>query len=154
MQINEINFAYIDQYDLSFIKLRMREEGCHWEDFEELVREFKRFIKLVMVGEKPLAMVNERIDRLWHTFILFTPQYREFCIRVWGRFIDHQPRTEETPVPLSAIANFFDAYHHEFGQLHPIWRENILAATGDGASDEHASIGLNFRWSGWVPDRT
>ncbi|MGW2851495.1 glycine-rich domain-containing protein [Streptomyces sp. NPDC001215] len=31
------------------------------------------------------------VDIGWHTFILYTRGYREFCQRVAGRFIDHEP---------------------------------------------------------------
>lgn len=32
----------------------------------------------------------------WHTFILFTKDYAEFCERVAGRFIHHVPEAEGT----------------------------------------------------------
>lgn len=34
------------------------------------------------------------IDEGWHTFILFTREYREFCLVHFGRFIDHVPTTD------------------------------------------------------------
>jgi hypothetical protein len=39
--------------------------------------------------------LSQPIDDMWHTFILFTRDYREFCTLHFGRFIDHEP-TEES----------------------------------------------------------
>ena len=38
----------------------------------------------------PLSPAN-LVDIGWHTFILHTKDYREFCDRIAGRFIDHVP---------------------------------------------------------------
>lgn len=37
------------------------------------------------------------VDISWHTFVLFTRDYREFCERVAGRFIDHVPTDDGDP---------------------------------------------------------
>jgi hypothetical protein len=39
----------------------------------------------------------EKIDAGWHEFILFTRQYHEFCIEMFGRFIHHTPYSSSTP---------------------------------------------------------
>lgn len=44
----------------------------------------------------PLAP-SDIVDIGWHTFILFTRDYREFCERVAGRFIDHVPTDDDEP---------------------------------------------------------
>lgn len=37
---------------------------------------------------------SEKVDIGWHTFILYTAEYAEFCQRVAGRFIHHAPADE------------------------------------------------------------
>jgi hypothetical protein len=37
---------------------------------------------------------SEEVDMGWHTFILYTREYAEFCERVAGRFIHHTPNDE------------------------------------------------------------
>jgi hypothetical protein len=32
-----------------------------------------------------------RVDKAWHTFILFTREYSEYCTRRFGSFIHHEP---------------------------------------------------------------
>src|SRR5215510_12354610 len=40
------------------------------------------------------------IDDMWHTFILFTRDYTDFCTRHFGQYIHHQPVTDEvTAIP-------------------------------------------------------
>lgn len=33
------------------------------------------------------------IDKMWHTFILFTQEYKNFCMKHFGLFIHHVPTT-------------------------------------------------------------
>jgi hypothetical protein len=37
---------------------------------------------------------SQPVDIGWHTFILYTREYAEFCNRVAGRFIDHVPNDD------------------------------------------------------------
>ena len=39
---------------------------------------------------------------MWHTFLLFTKDYRNFCNDYLGRMLDHQPF--ETPNPAAYLA--------------------------------------------------
>lgn len=31
------------------------------------------------------------LDAMWHTFILFTEDYQQFCLNLFGRFVHHAP---------------------------------------------------------------
>ncbi|WP_431904663.1 glycine-rich domain-containing protein [Amycolatopsis thermoflava] len=44
----------------------------------------------------PLAP-SELVDLGWHTFVLHTKDYAEFCDRVAGRFLHHVPTDESDP---------------------------------------------------------
>lgn len=37
---------------------------------------------------------SEAVDTGWHTFVLYTREYAEFCQRIAGRFIHHAPNDE------------------------------------------------------------
>lgn len=44
----------------------------------------------------PVVHVEMReMDDMWHTFILFTKDYMEFCNQFFGHFIHHNPAEEE-----------------------------------------------------------
>lgn len=51
---------------------------------------------LAACGANPGAPLgpSEQVDIGWHTFILYTEPYAEFCQRVAGRFIHHAPADE------------------------------------------------------------
>ena len=71
-------------------------------------REFKKFVALAGFGIVPLAMIGPLIDDVWHQFILFTKQHRDFCERTVGRFIGHHDaapghRRRELPIGIQAL---------------------------------------------------
>lgn len=141
----------IDEYDLSFVHERIRDEGLlAGEDIQRVEIEFKKFIKLVALESGPLAVIDERVDAFWHSFILFTPQYREFCERVLGFFADHQPRTSLTPVAVTAIPNFLSAYTRKFGNPEPFWFERHDDNAKDILRSADLDRALELRWSGWT----
>uniref|UniRef100_B8HQA6 Uncharacterized protein n=1 Tax=Cyanothece sp. (strain PCC 7425 / ATCC 29141) TaxID=395961 RepID=B8HQA6_CYAP4 len=58
------------------------------------------------------------IDDLWHTFLLFTRDYAEFCQEYFGYFIHHTPNVEETP-PEDAperLQQFLELVYDELGE--------------------------------------
>lgn len=42
-------------------------------------------------GRRSLSMPSKAVDEAWHTFILDTRAYREFCRSALGRYYDHVP---------------------------------------------------------------
>jgi hypothetical protein len=141
----------IDSYDLFFVKEHMEAEGLlRGEDFAKIEHEFKRFLKLILSESGPLAVIDPRVDQLWHSFILFTSQYEKFCNDVVGFFVHHQPRTSRTPVAESAVLNFVDAYKRRFGELDLFWTERIKAQFREQISLRIVPNSAEFRWSGWT----
>ena len=65
----------------------------HGGDIEDAVGRFlalKQFLAVCAIKPGVKATSSE-IDDMWHTFLLFTGPYREFCQMYLGRFIDHEP---------------------------------------------------------------
>jgi len=56
----------------------------------------KQFLAVaaVMPGRK---VTSPSIDAMWHTFLLFTKDYRQFCDAYLGRFIEHEPFEDAAP---------------------------------------------------------
>jgi len=84
----------IDQLDLSVEKRAVLAlEACKPRHIDLLEREFKRFLVLaLLVKSDDYRLVPSRpVDALWHELILNTPKYREFCDKVFGRYLDHKP---------------------------------------------------------------
>jgi hypothetical protein len=83
--------AYIEQFELG----RDREgRAAKLLGSAPAALEFKRFLALPLLypGRQEYSFVPSlRLDLLWHTFLLDTPRYREFCENVYGQYLDHVP---------------------------------------------------------------
>jgi hypothetical protein len=118
------------------------------EDIEKIELEFKRFVKLALVDDGPLAVIDPRVDEFWHCFVLFTPQYNAFCLKVLGFFLHHQPRTTSTEVSLKAIPNFVRAYEQCYGELDHFWLEHIPPYVKEEIAGGRVPREFGM-WSGW-----
>lgn len=65
---------------------------------DELFRETVKWLWLaarsaqIPGAPKPAMLGAQRmLDEMWHTFILFSADYREFCLGHFGRVVDHLP---------------------------------------------------------------
>ena len=105
----------IEAHDLWFVEERLIRKGrVSAENVEEAVFEFKRYMALVGLGYRGLAMLRPDVDEVWHAFILFTREYSAFCQEAFGTFVHHVPRTSRSPAPAGAEA-FLAGYDDVFG---------------------------------------
>ena len=49
------------------------------------------FVAYLMSGKEFMAMPSVAADALWHEFILYTREYKDFCRRAFGGFLHHSP---------------------------------------------------------------
>ena len=102
------------------------------EEAEEAGAEFLKFLVLSMSTSERIGMVSERVDAIWHAYILFTNEYHQLSRNVIGvNYFHHAPtRTDgdSSPSPPgSSATNFLQAYAARFGALPSVW----LRATPD-----------------------
>ncbi len=69
-----------------FMKLQKVSQAEAERIFQELMK-FLYVCAHVPASSPPSAIVDE----MWHTFIVFTWDYYEFCVNYVGRFLHHQP---------------------------------------------------------------
>jgi hypothetical protein len=104
-------------------------------EINECIIEFKKYIALVIINRFSIsrnqndkvivAMTNNIIDELWHTLILFSIEYHEFSIKIFGTYLHHSPNTKKTSISNDSVMKFYDGYKKYFGVLHPIWYYNL-----------------------------
>jgi hypothetical protein len=98
----------------------------------EIVNEFKKFMAIVVMNHKTdnrVEMVSELVDEVWHTFILFTNEYKKFCNTLVGEYIHHEPNVDSLygidplfPYKKKQSTEFFyEEYERCFGPLPEIW---------------------------------
>ena len=72
------------------LEFHSKEFNLSLKNSEEIFNEFKYFMFLKAKGDSELIPTIE-IDRIWHTFLLFTNDYEKFCSTL-GVFIHHRPK--------------------------------------------------------------
>ncbi|MHB1769713.1 MAG: glycine-rich domain-containing protein [Minisyncoccota bacterium] len=77
------------QHPILLNKIQM-ELGITRAEAEILFEDVKRFLALCVTTPQPLAP-TKTLDQGWHTFILFTKEYGQFCKDYCGRYVHHQP---------------------------------------------------------------
>ncbi|MGE0549809.1 MAG: hypothetical protein AB7O24_28385 [Kofleriaceae bacterium] len=87
------NPAVIDKFLESYAMPR--------RDADALFTELKRWLWLnarahVIPGSPNIYVIADMtaIDEMWHTFLLFTKDYQDFCDRYFGHFVHHVPNTD------------------------------------------------------------
>jgi hypothetical protein len=84
---------------------------------------------------------TQRIDWMWHVFILFTRDYAAFCDRYFGFFLHHVPEEAESPEPIDE-ATWRSHLDQQYGLVHDVLGAETLtrwygecryAAAGSGS---------------------
>lgn len=121
------------EYPIDKVIFRYRQDtGLSEKEGRRHERELKRFMALSAVTDRGYGMRGP-IDNLWHTFILFTHIYENFCRAVAGRFIHHFPNIRnydgpgKPPLDLgnTDYVRFLQDYEATFGERPepPYWPE-------------------------------
>ncbi len=62
----------------------------------------------------------KEIDDMWHTFLLFTRDYMEFCFNYFGHYLHHEPNTKRRkPIDKKykkALENYFSYIYDHLGE--------------------------------------
>jgi hypothetical protein len=112
------------EYDMSAVMERYAEDTrLPPEVLREHEREIKRFLALCSMNPGRYGMRGP-MDELWHTFILFTSSYAEFCRELCGGFIHHLPaspteRSKPNEDKKSGYVRFIEDYERAFGEVAP-----------------------------------
>jgi len=102
------------------------------EEAERCFEALKQF--LIVCAIKPgYKVTSDSIDRMWHTFLLFTKDYKSFCEDNLGMFINHEPFETAFPnayIETRAFAqNFFEHIDEYF------WNLNAKADCSSGCGE-------------------
>lgn len=66
---------------------------------EQVVRGLRQFFLVHLRSDCDyVSMPSRVVDDLWHEFILYTREYRDFCSRAFGKFLHHLPSAALSPV--------------------------------------------------------
>jgi len=104
---------------------------------EEYFSELKKFLYLCSNSNETLAPSQE-IDKIWHTFILFTKEYRLYCLNYLGKLVDHAPQVNKpTSSSENYLINTINIYEYVFGELkNNIWQIDFYNNRDDDPKEQ------------------
>ena len=119
----ESGFAHIWSADLNMVMGRLKKEHFFWSvtRIEKLVLEYRKFLSLALISSRPVSMCNTEVDEVWHSHLLFTQSYSDFCQKSFGSFLHHEP-ADGLANNADAYAEFRSEYERLFGTIEDIWR--------------------------------
>jgi hypothetical protein len=95
------------------LKRYILDHGVNEDEARRRFEGLKQFL-IVCASTPGYKVTSDAIDSMWHTFLLFTKDYRDFCMHYLGKFINHEPF--EVPSPESYLTTRARA-HEMFGKL-------------------------------------
>jgi hypothetical protein len=104
---------------------------------EEVFRETLKWLYLcyraAVAGLDELVVTPEieKIDGMWHTFLLFTRDHADFCERHFELFLHHAPSADEDEAPAPA-AEVRGRLEQQFGLVYDVLGAETLRAWYDG----------------------
>ncbi len=124
-------------WNLDKIKSRYMEEHSVDADYAgRMEKELKRFLIICAEYSDGKIGMAGPIDDLWHTFIIFTYDYEEFCNQLNGKLIHHVPFTDaDKAMPskneLTAYERFLTLYEEVFEEKpnENIWPQSAVLAS-------------------------
>jgi hypothetical protein len=106
--------------------------GSTPEDARRCFTALKEF--LIVCAVKPgYKVTSDPVDRMWHTFLLFTKDYKNFCEENLGMFINHEPFENPSPQTYLETRAFAKEY---FGNIdEQLWSVDAKADCSSGCGD-------------------
>lgn len=106
------------------------------QEAEVVFREMLKFLYLSAraAGEGGGCAITteiEKLDWMWHTFLLFTRDYAEFCDRHFGVFIDHLPVEDDAAGAVADEAGLRAVVEQQFAMVYDVLGEETLVAWYD-----------------------
>lgn len=121
--------------------LRKAMKGGHFNDLEEAKiagQEWLKYVALCCSSSDKIGMISEKVDEIWHAYILFSREYFAFSRDVLKMdYFHHAPNVENQKGakyacgggpsgPKNAGANFIRHYRETFGDLPEIWKQKCI----------------------------
>ncbi len=122
----------IYQLDLISVMKRVRKDNPFMSTLELLQAEqqYRNFLELNRLYPEYSFVPTALADKVWHTHLLFSAQYRQDCLELLGRVLEHSPVGDEAEEGDLAIVRQDTArkYEEHFGY----WPGRVVHAVASG----------------------
>lgn len=114
---DKINFIENYSFDNEIILKIKKEYDYTYYQIELLIDILKDYflahlLKIYKNDNSFITMASYHTDQIWHWFILFTPQYRDFCEKAFGKYLDHIPTTGVVPTKTHKNETYFNTLNY------------------------------------------
>jgi len=117
----------------AIVRRYAKDHGASLQEAETLFRETLKWLYLcyrssIDCPESGCSMTPdlEKIDWMWHTFLLFTKDYAEFCERYFGFFLHHVPTQDEEEPREVDEAEVRDRLERQYALVYDVLGEQTL----------------------------
>jgi hypothetical protein len=103
--------AMIEEEDYSGVRRKARELCDGWlteSDLDHGIESLKAYYGVALLDPLNEHAVDPIIDVFWHAHILHTRQYAEFCERVFGQFLHHDPLDHQDVNEVREVRDLYD----------------------------------------------
>ncbi len=122
----------LHEYQADFLekKIILQEFFLSPDEYRQYFVELKKYLAINYLYNTHVAMINRKVDAIWHQFLLFTKEYHTFCEKYFGQYMHHTPADEEENNTENIgklqkdAENFVMLYYQTFGELNDIWFGN------------------------------
>jgi hypothetical protein len=112
----------------NIVKKYRNEHGATEGEASQVLIQLQRWLMLCILYPQKRYPIGAKVDAMWHTFILFTREYKRFCDDVAGFFIHHAPDTSDSSEDVNAsteeakskLAVLQSDYKNHFGENPPL----------------------------------
>jgi hypothetical protein len=116
----------IDTFDYEPVKRKVgRDHGLPSAKLTAGVENLKRYYAVALLDPLNLHAVSKAVDPFWHSHILFTSEYENFCQFIFGQFIHHEPLDPTDGPKVEFVRKLYDhtlaTYKKLFKSLDPEW---------------------------------
>ena len=108
-----------------------KEQHASREEAEEVFQETLKWLYLCGCGLREdfaCSMTPEiaKLDEMWHTFLMFTRDYADFCERYFGFFLHHVPNEDEEEAREGGAEAVREQLERQFGLVYDVLGEATL----------------------------
>lgn len=110
---------YIEQLDLSYISQAMCATSYplpRWTlaDAKHCEQLYKNFLILIKKYPHDHLVPSRDIDEFWHNHILYTKNYHQDCLKIFGHYLHHEPASNEDDEADNLVNNYLKTKQYYF----------------------------------------
>ncbi len=98
----------IDDTDFSKVAKKVaHDHGFDERYVERGILALKQYYAIAVLDPLNMHAVSTEVDPFWHTHILFTEDYAEFCQKLVGTYVHHTPLDEDDSAEVERIKRLY-----------------------------------------------